>query len=85
VLLEWIDAKVDRLRDCRPYRMTGKPIILYLEMDFPVLVAYRIEFVLTVLKWRLVCLTASARVARTAVAELARSAVTTANAVLSII
>src|SRR5262245_23327799 len=36
------------------------------------------------LKWRLVCLTASARVARTAVAELAISVVTRANLVLSI-
>src|SRR5271165_1758847 len=40
MLLERIDPKIDRARDSRPHRLSGEPVVLDLEMDFPILIAY---------------------------------------------
>jgi hypothetical protein len=48
VLLEWVDAQVDRLRNRRPPQLAGEPVVLHLEMALPVAVA-ELDLVLAVI------------------------------------
>ena len=50
MLLEGIDPQVDRPRNCRLHRLPSEPVVLDLEMDFPILVSDRVEFMFAIVE-----------------------------------